>query len=113
MLKQTENREHYPIQSGLFVQPYTAMPMLFGIKPGTAMESIRQYIWDGGGAIENSDEITDYSGHRIELWDPEEDLSNVDRDLFDYSYIFDCAKQNKLLENLKDYQIKLIQKSRA
>ena len=92
-------------QSGLFVQPYTALPMLFGMKSGKTMTSIRKYIWDGGGAIENSDEIKDHTGHRLELWDPEWDSSNVDNDIFDYRYILDCIKHNKLLENLKEYRI--------
>ena len=105
--ERTELKENFTTmnQSGLFIQPYTALPIVFGMKCGQEMRSIRQYIWDGGGAIENSDDIADYSGHRIELWNPDWDSSNVEVDIFDYQYIFDCVNQNKLLDNLKDYQI--------
>ena len=84
--ERTESKENFTTmnQSGLFIQPYTALPIVFGMKSGQEMTSIRQYIWDGGGAIENSDDIEDYSGHRIELWNPDWDSSNVKVDIFDY-----------------------------
>ena len=92
---------------GLFVQPYTAEPLLFGMKPGNAKDSICTHIWAGGGSIENSNDIQDKTGHRIELCDPCDvnlNLSIIDVDIFDYKYILNCIKHNTLLENLKEYR---------
>ena len=95
-----------PSHSGLFVQPYTAQPLLFGMKLCKAMKSVQSLIWEGGGSIEISDEIPDSTGCRIELGDPEWKVTRITNEwhpVFSYQYISDCAKQNRLLANLRDY----------
>ena len=66
---QTPLRMSSPSHGGLFVQPYTAQPLLFGMKLCRAMKSVQSSIWEGGGSIEISDEIPDSTGRRIELGD--------------------------------------------
>ena len=95
-----------PSHSGLFVQPYTAQPLLFGMKLCKAMKSVQSSIWEGGGSIEISDEIPDSTGCRIELGDPEWKVTRIANErhpVFSYQYISDCVKQNRLLANLRDY----------
>ena len=94
-----------PSLRGIFIQPLSAKPLVFGVRSGKDLESIRKHIWKGGGKVEDPGKVSDESGHRICLFDPTAYIRPKDKDIFDYQYILDCVKENILKENILDYRI--------
>ena len=96
--------ENPPLR-GIFIQPLSGAPVVFGIRSGRDLESIRMHIWKGGGKVEDPGKVTDTAGHRITLFDPNAVIRPKDKDIFDYQYILDCVRDNVLKENIIDYRI--------
>ena len=94
-----------PSLRGLFIQPLSGKPIVFGVRSGKDLESIRRHIWKGGGKVEDPGKDSDESGHRICLFDPTAFIRPKDKDIFDHQYILDCVKENVLKENILDYRI--------
>ena len=88
-----------PSLRGIFIQPLSAKPLVFGVRSGKDLESIRKHIWKGGGKVEDPGKVSDDSGHRICLFDPTAYIRPKDKDIFDYQYILDCVKENILKYN--------------
>ena len=90
---------------GIFIQPLSGAPVVFGIRSGRDLESIRMHIWKGGGKVEDPNTISDTTGQRITLFDPNALIRPKNKEIFDYKYILDCVRENVLKENLIDYRI--------
>lgn len=90
---------------GIFIQPLSGAPVVFGIRSGRDLESIRMHIWKGGGKVEDPRTISDTTGQRITLFDPNALIRPKNKEIFDYKYILDCVRENVLKENLIDYRI--------
>ena len=91
---------------GIFIQP-TGAAMVFGIRSGKDMESLRRHIWRGGGKVEDPEKNEDITGHRITLYDPNTIKRPRGVDIFKYQYILDCVRDNVLKENLVEYRINM------
>ena len=85
----------------------TAAPMVFGIRSGKDMESLRRHIWRGGGKVEDPEKDEDTTCHRITLYDPNTIKRPRGVDIFKYQYILDCVRDNVLKENLIEYRINM------
>merc|ERR550539_958667 len=96
--------EEIPI-GGLFIQPLTGNPMVFGIRHGKELQNIRVHIWKGGGKVENPEKEPDINGNRITFCDPNSLVMPENIDTFDYQYILDCVELNAIKENLDEYRI--------
>ena len=94
-----------PPLRGIFIRPPSGAPVIFGIRSGRDLESIRMHIWKGGGKVEDPDKVEDTSGHRINLFDPNALIRPKDKEIFDYKYVLDCVRDNTLKENLIEYRI--------
>ena len=94
-----------PPLRGIFIQPLSGAPVVFGIGSGRDLENIRMHIWKGGGKIEDPRKISDSTGHRITLFDPNALIRPKNNEIFNYNYILDCVRDNALKENLIDYRI--------
>ena len=94
-----------PPLRGIFIQPLSGAPVVFGIRSGRDLESIRMHIWKGGGKVEDPAKVADTTGHRITLFDPNAVIRPKDKDIFDYQYILDCVRDNALKENIIEYRI--------
>ena len=101
-----------PPLRGIFIQPLSGAPIVFGVRSGRDLESIRMHIWKGGGKVEDPAKVSDTTGHRITLFDPNAIIRPKNQEIFDYKYILDCVKDNALKENIMEYRIhtKLIYK---
>ena len=93
-----------PPAGGLFLDPLTAMPMVFGMSSGRDLEEVRRHIINGGGVVENVDQV-DATGNRITISDPRALIRPPGQDIFSYQYIRDCLRDNMLRENLAEYRI--------
>ena len=94
-----------PPLRGIFIQPFSGAPVVFGVRSGRELESIRINIWRGGGKVEDPEKVPDTTGHRITLFDSIAMIRPKDNDIFNYYYIVDCVRDNVLKKNLIDYRI--------